>query len=81
MGESAQLMFWVGIMLVVSAGSFIYVATIHILPEVMNDSHSHHGHEVKKNPSEKRSYGKGIEMLAMILGLIAPLGLTFLEDE
>ena len=27
-------MFWVGILLIVSAGSFIYVATIHILPEV-----------------------------------------------
>ena len=39
-------MFWVGILLLVSAGSFLYVATIHILPEVFgqgNEGHSH-GH-------------------------------------
>lgn len=42
-------MFWVGIMLIISAGSFIYVATIHILPEVLYDKNTHgdghhHGH-------------------------------------
>jgi len=39
-----QLMFWVGILLLVSAGSFLYVATIHILPEVFSDEAGGHDH-------------------------------------
>lgn len=37
-------MFWVGILLLMSAGSFLYVALIHILPEVLNENDSHHSH-------------------------------------
>ena len=32
------LTFWVGILMLLSAGSFLYVATIHILPEVYADT-------------------------------------------
>lgn len=40
-----RLMFWVGILLLISAGSFLYVATIHILPEVFGDrANEHHQH-------------------------------------
>lgn len=43
---SSDLMFWVGILLLISAGSFLYVALIHILPEVLGSDggHSNHGH-------------------------------------
>ncbi len=72
-------MFYVGILLIISAGSFIYVATLHILPEVLFDKatncHSH-GHEDLK-PADKH-YRKEIEIAVMILGLISPFALTFL---
>jgi zinc transporter ZupT len=71
-------MFWVGILLIVSAGSFIYVATLHILPEVMNNDS--HNKESKSNLKPSK-YRKIIEIGCMVIGLIAPLGLTFLEDE
>ena len=85
-------MFYVGILLIISAGSFLYVATLHILPEVLFDQdthghghgHSHGHHETKIGrivKQEAKHFSKGIELAAMIVGLIAPLGLTFLEDE
>ena len=72
------IMFWVGILLIVSAGSFIYIATLHILPEVLHDK-DHHGHH-HSNTDEPRHDSKGFELFAMVIGLIAPLGLTYLED-
>ncbi|TNV79810.1 hypothetical protein FGO68_gene15252 [Halteria grandinella] len=79
--------FWVGILLIVSAGSFLYVATLHILPEVLFDQemshgHSHsHGNNKLKKYIEPKHYSKAIELAGMIIGLVLPLGLTFLEDE
>lgn len=50
-------MFWVGILLIISAGSFLYVATLHILPEVLydKDTHGHgdHGHSHDKHSKSK----------------------------
>jgi solute carrier family 39 (zinc transporter), member 9 len=89
LNETSQdyILFWVGILLIISAGSFLYVATLHILPEVLSkDGHSHHiGHPHKEDESliekiSEPSNSKIIEMSIMIVGLIAPLGLTFLED-
>ena len=37
------LQFWVGILMLISAGSFLYVATIHILPEVYSSPDDEHG--------------------------------------
>lgn len=84
-------MFWVGILLIISAGSFIYVATIHILPEVLQNKSSHghqhsHSHSQdlssdKDSLNDGKTYGKGIELMVIILGLVAPLLLTFLKDE
>ncbi len=83
MSDSTDILFWVGILLIISAGSFIYVATLHILPEVMNDNENHgHGyHHSNTKGEEVKHYSKGIEMAIMVVGLIAPLGLTYLEDE
>jgi len=39
-----SILFWVGILLIISAGSFLYVATLHILPEVLLDRADHHHH-------------------------------------
>ena len=92
LSNSSDIMFWVGILLIISAGSFLYVATLHILPEVLYDKdthgHSggeahghHHHHDSKEKVSHRREdkhYSKGVELLAMIVGLIAPLGLTYL---
>jgi zinc transporter 9 len=47
--EEKVLMFWVGILLLISSGTFLYVATIHIFPEVFSNknsnNHAGHGHE------------------------------------
>ena len=50
-GDEHDLMFWVGILLIISAGSFIYVATIHILPEVLGgkNTHDHMGEKKEGN--------------------------------
>lgn len=39
--DLGTLQFWVGILMLISAGSFLYVATIHILPEVYAMEHAH----------------------------------------
>lgn len=86
-GGDEGILFWVGIMLIVSAGSFIYVATIHIMPEVLSDSAEDHGHGHGHGPDENihgdlkhNKYGKKYQLAMMVAGLLAPLALTFLED-
>ena len=39
--DLGALQFWVGILMLISAGSFLYVATMHILPEVYAMEHEH----------------------------------------
>ena len=39
--DLGRLQWWVGILMLLSAGSFLYVATIHILPEVYAMDHEH----------------------------------------
>jgi zinc transporter ZupT len=81
------LMFWVGILLIVSAGSFIYVATLHILPEVMGSSKGHEHFEHSQNSerdeklNEKPDYSITTELLVMITGLMLPYFLLFLHDD
>lgn len=50
--SEGELMFWVAILLLVSAGSFLYVATIHILPEVFGDKGDEHSHTHMSLPIE-----------------------------
>jgi hypothetical protein len=83
----------VGILLIISAGSFIYVATVHIFPEVLTpgeateqENHHGHAHGVANKDGEEAlgngsaQYSKAVQVAAMVVGLVAPLGLTFLED-
>ena len=39
--DIGALQFWVGILMLISAGSFLYVATMHILPEVYATEYVH----------------------------------------
>jgi len=60
-----------GIAMLFSAGTFLYVATVHVLPEVTNLGHGHsHG-----GGSEKGGFSKS-ELFMLILGAIMPLFLT-----
>lgn len=59
-----------GVAMLFSAGTFLYVATVHVLPEVTNIGHGHsHGGD------QKGGFSKS-ELLMLILGAIMPLFLT-----
>ena len=69
------------------------MATVHILPEVLSpgeateqENHHGHAHGVANKDGEEAlgngsaQYSKAVQVAAMVVGLVAPLGLTFLED-
>jgi len=59
-----------GTAMLVSAGTFLYVATVHVLPEVTNVGHGHaHGEGGKGGFSKS-------ELFMLVLGAILPLFLT-----
>merc|ERR1719312_602943 len=58
-----------GLAMLFSAGTFLYVATVHVLPEVT----SGHGHSVDKG--DKAGFSKS-ELVMLILGAVAPLFLS-----
>lgn len=72
----------VGILLLVSAGSFMYVAMIHILPEVYCNTDSHRPHTHKHTPEDHvhddNHYSKEVELCAMVAGLLSPLLLNYI---
>lgn len=78
-------MFWVGILLLVSAGSFIYVATIHILPEVFCNTEIHRSHIHTFTPEdhahEEDHFAKWVELGVIVLGLCTPFLLMLINDE
>ena len=57
-GDLESLRFWVGILMLISAGSFLYVATIHILPEVYDTSsgHDHAGEGSESHDATLQGY-------------------------
>jgi hypothetical protein len=70
-------MFWVGILLLISAGSFLYVATIHILPEVYCNTEIHRPHDHHHLPEDhihdqQDHFNKQIELFTIIIGLMTP---------
>lgn len=83
-------MFWVGILLLISAGSFLYVATIHILPEVFGSNGDHHDHSHTHERQHKhgfepkqqgKKFGKWVELLTIMAGLAIPMLLMLLHDD
>uniref|UniRef100_U5EPC8 Putative zip-like zinc transporter n=1 Tax=Corethrella appendiculata TaxID=1370023 RepID=U5EPC8_9DIPT len=79
-----------GIAMLFSAGTFLYVATVHVLPELThNQSHSHGGggginYNLLEQPSTSKSSVntnnrnglRNVELLLLIVGALAPLVLT-----
>lgn len=69
-------MFGVGILLLFSAGSFLYVATIHILPEVYCNTEIHrphtHTHLPEDHVHDEEHFSKPVELLAILIGLFTP---------
>ncbi|VDN56064.1 unnamed protein product [Dracunculus medinensis] len=74
--QSSSLSFTTGILMLFSGGTFLYVATVHILPELLNsNSHSHHQlnqGEIIGNLSVVHSVFTVKELLAIIVGAILP---------
>ncbi|XP_078515580.1 zinc transporter ZIP9 [Lissotriton helveticus] len=61
-----------GVAMLFSAGTFLYVATVHVLPEVGGMGHSH-------KPDAAAAGGKGlsrIEVTALVIGCLIPLVLS-----
>jgi len=71
--ESLDTFSATGIAMLFSAGTFLYVATVHVLPEVTNIGHGHsHG---GGGGGDKGGFSKS-ELFMLILGAIMPLFLT-----
>ncbi|KAJ7988791.1 hypothetical protein DPEC_G00312870 [Dallia pectoralis] len=61
-----------GVAMLFSAGTFLYVATVHVLPEVGGTGHSH-------APAPGKEAAKGlskVEVLALVVGCLIPLVLS-----
>lgn len=74
-----------GIAMLFSAGTFLYVATVHVLPELTHGGHSHGGHrghdynlleQAAAKPPVTPNGLKNTELCLLILGALAPLFLT-----
>ena len=65
--------------LLVTAGTFLYVATLHVLPEVYCSAHVHkpsaHPHFPEEHVHDKEHSSKIVELLLLIAGFLAPLGI------
>nr|KAF6502698.1 solute carrier family 39 member 9 [Molossus molossus] len=59
-----------GVAMLFSAGTFLYVATVHVLPEVGGMGHSH-----KPDPTGGRGLSR-LEVAALVLGCVIPLILS-----
>ena len=71
--------------MLISAGSFLYVATMHILPEVYSSPDGEHG-DTKISPAKlieynNKHYSKAIELPILMAGLYLPMLLKFVPDE
>lgn len=58
-----------GVAMLFSAGTFLYVATVHVLPEVGGGGHSHAPAGASKGLSK-------VEVCALVLGCLIPLVLS-----
>ena len=61
-----------GLAMLFSAGTFLYVATVHVLPEVTNGG----GHSHGPSNGDKQSGFSKAELFMLILGAVLPLFLT-----
>lgn len=61
-----------GIAMLFSAGTFLYVATVHVLPEIAVQSHRH---STSDNSIETKGFKK-TELFALVIGALLPLLLS-----
>ena len=62
--------------MLLSAGSFLYVATIHILPEVYAMEHDHDKSPIESALKHQEThYSKTIELAVLLTGLYLPMAL------
>jgi len=83
----------VSVCLLISAGTFLYVATMHVIPEVYgvagHDHHDHHGHhhdshEGLLNGHDHKEHSNPIKLLdtaILTLGTFVPLLISLFLDE
>jgi hypothetical protein len=81
-GEDSSV---VCIALLVSGGTFLYAATMHILPEVYCRSDTHipheHSHFIDEHIHGENHSSKYAELMSVLIGLFFPFLITFLNDE
>ena len=63
-----------GIAMLFSAGTFLYVATVHVLPQTTNSSHS--STVVTDSDGSAHDHQKKSDLLPLVIGIISPLILT-----
>ena len=70
----------VAICLLITGGTFLYVATLHVLPEVYCSAEVHkpssHPHFPEEHVHDKEHSSKLIELFAVICGFLTPLAMT-----
>ncbi|XP_077992977.1 zinc transporter ZIP9-like [Glandiceps talaboti] len=67
-----------GIAMLFSAGTFLYVATVHVLPEIASQGHSHSNCSTEQDSNSevnKPGFTK-LELTALVVGSLAPLLLS-----
>lgn len=84
--NNLNINYWVGIALLVSVGTFLYVTTMHILPEVyMSPNHHHHEHGKVEVHSDRdhtdKHYHRSIELGTLVVALYTPILLTFIHHD
>lgn len=62
-----------GIAMLFSAGTFLYVATVHVLPELAVQSHRHS--PIGDSSPDSKGFRK-VELLALVVGALLPLLLS-----
>ena len=59
-----------------SAGTFLYVATVHVLPETTNIGHSSASSVDSATDGNAHEHQKKSDLLPLVIGIIFPLILT-----
>ena len=59
-----------------SAGTFLYVATVHVLPETTNSAHSSSTGSDNCSQGDGHEHQKKSDLLPLVIGIISPLILT-----
>ena len=67
-----------GIAMLFSAGTFLYVATVHVLTELTH-SHVHSSSEPNSTPSNSKL--SKCELLLVIIGAFLPLGFSIIHHH